>query len=136
MPRMQPLSGYGQLFSDAMNKPLFPGAPGYGGSITVGDMVRQRQGGPPPRARRPGTAVERYRGGVPAVRPGTAVERYRGGVPAVRGTAGGGAGSVRRRGGGGGPAGRTPRGPMGRRWWDPHTTKTTSHTTKTTDRSY
>lgn len=34
---------YGSIFDAAMNKPMFPGAPGYGGSVTVGQVVRGRQ---------------------------------------------------------------------------------------------
>jgi len=36
-------NGYGEVFSKAMAKPMFPGAAGYGGAITVGDRVRAQQ---------------------------------------------------------------------------------------------
>lgn len=42
MPAGNP-SGYGSIFANAMNKPMFPGAAGYGGSVTVGQVVRGRQ---------------------------------------------------------------------------------------------
>jgi hypothetical protein len=42
MPAGNP-NGYGQIFSNAMSKPMFPGAPGYGGAFTVGDRVRAQQ---------------------------------------------------------------------------------------------
>jgi len=34
---------YGTVFDAAMAKPMFPGAPGYGGSVTVGQSVRAQQ---------------------------------------------------------------------------------------------
>ena len=37
------MNGYGSIFDNAMNKPMFPGAGGYGGSVTVGQGVRARQ---------------------------------------------------------------------------------------------
>jgi hypothetical protein len=36
-------NGYGQVFSNAMSKPMFPGAAGYGGAVTVGHGVRAQQ---------------------------------------------------------------------------------------------
>jgi hypothetical protein len=34
---------YASLFDNAMNKPMFAGAAGYGGAVRVGDVVRARQ---------------------------------------------------------------------------------------------
>ena len=36
-------NGYGEVFDKAMAKPMFPGAAGYGGAVTVGDRVRAQQ---------------------------------------------------------------------------------------------
>lgn len=42
MPAGNP-SGYGSIFANAMNKPVFPGASGYGGSVKVGQVLRANQ---------------------------------------------------------------------------------------------
>lgn len=36
-------SGYASIFANAMNKPMFPGAAGYGGSVKVGQVLRANQ---------------------------------------------------------------------------------------------
>ena len=55
------MNGYGSIFDNAMNKPMFPGAGGYGGSVTVGQGVRARQAAAAQTARNARQAAEMAR---------------------------------------------------------------------------
>lgn len=64
----------GKPTSTPLSRPLFPGAGGYGGSVTVGDMVRARQAAAAQTARNTTQAAEMARPINPKLGPVTRAE--------------------------------------------------------------